>query len=434
MIGRRFALVAGGGTGGHLVPALTVAKALAAARGDDAVEIVGSRRGLEDDLLTGSGLRVTRLPGRGFSRSLGPRQMVTNLVAAAALVVAAAMALALVGRRRPAVVVAMGGYGCVPVALAAVVLGVPVVLVNLDAVPGAASRLVGRFARAAAVGFDGTGLRRAVVTGAPVRPEIAAAAHPDEAARSRAREALGLPVDRFVVGAVGGSLGAGTINRAVVALAAMWVGRRDVALYHVVGRRHAEALATAGPATPAGGLVYRQVPYEDEMALFYQAADVVLARAGAVTVAELAVVGVPGVLVPLPGAPGDHQTANASVLARAGGAVIVADPECTGARLAAELEALRTPPDRLAAMAEAAAAVGHPDAVAAVVAVIETHARAGPRPPKPKGRPGAARHGPAGVGTPPSSGGAVSCPEPSPRPSTSPLRGGSIWWGWAGRG
>jgi UDP-N-acetylglucosamine--N-acetylmuramyl-(pentapeptide) pyrophosphoryl-undecaprenol N-acetylglucosamine transferase len=408
VIGRRFALVAGGGTGGHLVPALTVARALAAARGDDAVEIVGSRRGLEDDLLTGSGLPVTRLPGRGFSRSFGPRQMVTNLGAAAALVVAGVMAVGLVGRRRPAVVVAMGGYGCVPVALAALVLGVPVVLVNLDAVPGAASRLVGRFARAAAVGFDGSTLRRAVVTGAPVRPEIVAAAHPDEAARARAREALGLPVDRFVVGAVGGSLGAGTINRAVVALAALWVGRRDVALYHVVGRRHAEARATDPPETPAGGLFYRQVPYEDRMALFYQAADVVLSRAGAVTVAELAVVGVPGVLVPLPGAPGDHQTANASVLARAGGAVILADPECTGARLAEELEALRTPPERLGAMSEAAASLGHPDAVAAVVAVIETHARAGPRPLGSAGGPGGARHGPSGPDTAPSAGRAVS--------------------------
>jgi UDP-N-acetylglucosamine--N-acetylmuramyl-(pentapeptide) pyrophosphoryl-undecaprenol N-acetylglucosamine transferase len=383
VINRRFALVAGGGTGGHLLPAVTVARALAAARGAGAVEIVGSRRGLEGDLLTGSGLAVTTLPGRGFSRSWRPGRVVANVGAVAALVWAGALALALVARRRPAVVVAMGGYGCVPVAVAAAVLGVPVVLVNLDAVPGAASRLVGRFARAAAVAFPGTPLRHAVVTGAPVRPEIVAAAHPDAAARSWAREALDLPPDRFVVGAVGGSLGAKTINEAALALAALWVERGDVAMYHVVGRRDADWAARAAPdgaAAGPGGLVYRQVPYQDRMDLFYQAVDVVVSRAGAATVAELTVVGVPALLVPLPGAPSDHQTANAGRLAAAGGAVVVPDQECRGERLAAEIDALRSAPGRLAEMAGAAATLGRADAVAAIVAVVEAHARAGPRP------------------------------------------------------
>jgi UDP-N-acetylglucosamine:LPS N-acetylglucosamine transferase len=376
---RRFALVAGGGTGGHLVPAVTVARSLAAARGEGTVEIVGSRRGLENDLLTGTGLPVTKLPGRGFARSFGPRAVLANLGAAVALLVAGVMALALVGRRRPAVVVAMGGYGCVPVALAGLVLGVPVVLVNLDAVPGAASRLVGRFARATAVAFAGTELPRAVVTGAPVRPEIVAAAQ-GEPDRSTARATLGLPGDRFVVGVVGGSLGARTINEATVALARLWAGRSDVAIYHVVGRRDAATMAEPAPGGDGSGeLVYRQVPYENAMVSFYRAADVVVSRAGASTVAELTVLGVPSILVPLPGAPGDHQTVNAGRVAAVGGAVVLADGDCSGARLAEELEALRSPPDRLAAMGQAAASVGRPDAVAAVVAVVEAHARAGPR-------------------------------------------------------
>jgi undecaprenyldiphospho-muramoylpentapeptide beta-N-acetylglucosaminyltransferase len=393
VIRRRFALVAGGGTGGHLLPAVTVARALVEARGAGSVEIVGSRRGLEGDLLSGSGLPVTRLPGRGFSRSLGVRPTLANAGALLALGYAWFLALALLRRRRPAVVVAMGGYACVPVALAAAVFGVPVVLVNIDAVPGAASRLVGRFARAAAVAFEGTELPRAVVTGAPVRAEIVAGAHPDAAARSGARERLGLPTDRFVVGAVGGSLGAKTVNDAVLCLAGLWAHRRDTAIYHVAGRRDAEAVADAAPPETAGGIVYRQVPYEDEMAAFYQAADVVVARAGAATVAELAVIGVPSVLVPLPGAPGDHQTANAMLLGRVGGAVVLPDPECTGTRLAEEIEGLRQPPQRLAEMAEAARSVGRPDAVAAVVAVVESHARAGPR--RPGGETPRARHGAA---------------------------------------
>ncbi|MGH9017929.1 MAG: UDP-N-acetylglucosamine--N-acetylmuramyl-(pentapeptide) pyrophosphoryl-undecaprenol N-acetylglucosamine transferase, partial [Acidimicrobiales bacterium] len=356
---RRYALVAGGGTGGHLVPALTVARALVGASGGQAVEIVGSRRGLEGDLLEGIGLPVTGLPGRGFTRSFGPRSVVDNVGAAAALVVAGVMALFVVARRRPSVVVAMGGYACVPVALAAAACGIPVVLVNLDAVPGAASRLVGRFARAAAVAFPGTPLARSVVTGAPVRPEIVAAARPLAADRVRARHRLELPPDRFTVGIVGGSLGARTINEAAMALAGLWSGRGDVALYHVVGRRDAAWVRDrTGDLEADGGLVYRQVPFEDHMAVFYQAADVVVSRAGAATVAELTVIGVPSVLVPLPGAPGDHQTRNAGALAAAGGAVTVADAECTGARLAAELDALRMPAGRLGAMAEAAAGLG----------------------------------------------------------------------------
>jgi len=390
--GRRYALVAGGGTGGHLLPAVAVAEALAAVQGAGAVEVVGSRRGLEGDLLTGTGLPVTRLPGRGFSRAVSARSAAANLGALGGLVWAFVLALGLVARRRPAVVVAMGGYGCVPVALAALVLAVPVVLVNLDAVPGAASRLVGRFARAAAVAFPGTPLRRAVVTGAPVRPEIVAAAGGDAAARTEARRLLGLPADRFVVGVVGGSLGSKTLNTATLDLAGLWVRRADVAVYHVVGRRDATWIG-GGPEAEAGGLVYRQVPYEDRMALLYQAADVMVSRAGASTVSELAVVGAPAVLVPLPGAPGDHQTANARVLEAAGGAVMVPDAECTGARLAEELDAVRSRPGCLEAMRAGAASVGRPDAVAAVVEVVESQARAGPRPGRSPDAGTRARHG-----------------------------------------
>jgi UDP-N-acetylglucosamine:LPS N-acetylglucosamine transferase len=374
---------------------VAVAEALAAAQGAGAVEVVGSRRGLEGDLLTGTGLPVTTLPGRGFSRRVSARSAAANVGAAGALVWAFVLALALVARRRPAVVVAMGGYGCVPVALAALVLAVPVVLVNLDAVPGAASRLVARFARASAVAFPGTPLRRAVVTGGPVRPDIVAAAHPDEEARADARRILGLPADRFVVGMVGGSLGSRTINTAALDLARLWARRADVAIHHVVGRRDMTWIGE-GPAAEAGGLVYRQVPYEDRIGLLYQAVDVMVSRAGASTVSELAVVGVPAVLVPLPGAPGDHQTANAGVLADAGGAVIVPDADCTGARLAQELDALRSPPERVERMRAGAASVGRPDAVGAVVEVVESHARAGPRPGRSPDAGTRARHGTGG--------------------------------------
>jgi UDP-N-acetylglucosamine:LPS N-acetylglucosamine transferase len=356
-----------------------VARALAQGQGPESVELVGARRGLDAQLLAGEGVPVTLLPGRGIARRLDARSVLANAGAVAGLVAAFVAALVVVLRRRPSVVVAMGGYACVPTALAAAVVGTPVVLVNVDAVPGAANRVVGRFARAAAVAFEGTALPRAVVTGAPVRGVIVDSAHPDAAARAEARDALGLPTDRLVVATVGGSLGSKRLNEAVIELAGLWARRRDVAIYQVVGWRDwswASAAARPAPGADHDGLYYAQVPYEERMALFYQAADIVVSRAGANAVAELAVVGVPSILVPLPGAPGDHQRANAEVLERVDAAVIVADGECDGPRLAGVIDALASEPGRLHAMRAAAGALGRPDAVSAVVAVARAHARA----------------------------------------------------------
>jgi len=371
---RRFALVAGGGTGGHVVPALAVARELAAKHGPLAVELVGSRRGLDSQLVEGTGLPVTLLPGRGFSRRATPLGAAQNLSAVAQLLLAALMALVLVVRRRPRVVVAMGGYACVPASFAAAALRVPVVLVNVDAVPGAANRLVGRFSKAAAVAFDGTPLPRAVVTGVPVREEVLAAARPCDSARRKARESLGIPLDRLVVGVVGGSLGARRINEAAIGLAGLWRARTDLALYHVVGRRDFEWAREHLPESPAG-LWYGQVDYEDKMELFYESADVVVCRAGANTVAELTVVGVPAVVVPLPRSPGDHQAENAAVLQRAGAAVVLDDASCTPEGLRAQLERLLADGALLVRMRGAAAELGRPDALTSVVAVVEAEAR-----------------------------------------------------------
>ena len=392
MTGRRFAVVAGGGTAGHVLPALAVARALAG-RGHDrsTIEMVGSRRGQEATLLAGEGFPVTVLPGRGLVRKIGWSELVANLGALAGLGWAVVRATSAMARWRPAVVVSVGGYASFPAGVAAVLLRVPLVLVNTDAVPGLVHRLLARFAAASAVAFPGTPLPRAVVTGTPVRDEVAALDR-SPAGRDRARTALGLPGSRRTVAAFGGSLGARSINRAVSGLAAAWTTRADTTIYHVTGRRDwaelsgrtevdsgpaADGPIAAGPVDdgpvdngPAAGLCLRLVPYEDRMPLLYAAADVVVCRAGAMTVAELAVAGVPAVLVPLPGAPGDHQTANARALVDAGAAVLVADRDCDAERLDAELSRLLADPERLAAMAGSARELGRPDAAERVADVV----------------------------------------------------------------
>jgi UDP-N-acetylglucosamine--N-acetylmuramyl-(pentapeptide) pyrophosphoryl-undecaprenol N-acetylglucosamine transferase len=146
-------------------------------------------------------------------------------------------------------------------------------------------------------------------------------------------------------------------------------------VYHVVGERDWELVTGAlRDAPPRAGLDYRPIRYEDRMPLLLAAADVFVCRAGATTVSELTAVGVPAVLVPLPTAPGDHQTANARVLANAGAAVLVADGQLDGARLGAEVDALLADPERLAGMGKAAAALGRRDAAERVAALVEEHA------------------------------------------------------------
>jgi UDP-N-acetylglucosamine:LPS N-acetylglucosamine transferase len=397
-------VIAGGGTAGHVLPGLAVARALVAAgHPRDSVHWVGSRIGIEARLVPEAGFGVTLLPGRGIERRLS----MASAAAAVGLARAAVTAVGVVARRGPAVVVALGGYASVPCAAAAVLLRVPLVVCEQNAVPGAANRLLARFARAAAVSFPGTDLPRARVTGNPVRPEVLAVDRRRD--RGEARRALGLPAGRRVVAVFGGSLGARRINLAVVGALDRWGDRADLAVRHVVGRRdwelvgeataafghaagaasghaagaasgHAAGAASGpagGPDLPAGALVYAPVEYEDRMDLVLAAADVAVCRAGATTVAELAVVGLPAVLVPLPGAPGDHQTANARHLADAGAAVVVPDGELDGARLAAEVDALLADPSRLEAMAAAAGSVARPRAAEDVAALVEEHARRG---------------------------------------------------------
>lgn len=358
-------VIAGGGTAGHLLPGLAVAEALVergVGRGD--VWFFGAARGVEARLVPDAGFEVELLPGRGVQRRL----TAANVAAVWGLARAMVRAVVLLRRHRPRVVLCLGGYASVAAALAAVVWRVPLVVSEQNARAGAVNRLAGRFARASAVPFPGTDLPRSVVCGNPVRPEIRRVA----AARDRdgARAAIGVEPGRRVIVAFAGSLGARTINEAVVGLVEQWADRGDLHVHHVVGARDWETLPRPAPSR----LSYREVRYEERMDLVLAAADVAVCRAGGTTVAELAAVGVPALLVPLPVAPRDHQTANARPLVDAGAAVLVPDAECTPERLATELGALLDG-DRLAAMASAARALGRPDAAAQVAELVLRHAR-----------------------------------------------------------
>lgn len=365
-----YAVVTGGGTAGHVLPALAIADALVR-RGQarTAVHYVGSERGIEARLVPPTGYPMTLLPGRGIQRRL----TMDNVGAVWGLLVALARAVRLVRRLRPAVVIAVGGYASVAVALAAVMWRVPVVVAEQNAVPGAANRLIARFAKASAVSFEGTPLPRAVVTGNPIRPEIAAI----DPARDRAaaRALLGVDEGRRLLLVVGGSLGALRLNRAVLDALPTWTHRDDLVVHHVIGARDWDELHSAIPGD-LGRLVYRPVRYEDDMPTVLAAADLAVCRAGSSTCFELAAVGLPAILVPSPFVTADQQTQNARPLVAAGGAVLVPDAELDAARLADEVDRVLGDDVRRASMSAAARAWARPHAADDIAALAVEHARA----------------------------------------------------------
>jgi undecaprenyldiphospho-muramoylpentapeptide beta-N-acetylglucosaminyltransferase len=350
-------MVTGGGTGGHVYPGLALAEALVA-RGHDRSSIhwVGSARGLEATAVPAAGFSVDLLPGRGLQRRLTAE----NVSVAGQTLAAVARATLLVRRRRPKVVVGVGGYASLPCILAARALRIPVVVHEQNAAPGLANRIAVRLGSRAAVSLPGTPLAGAVVTGNPVRAAVAGVVRNPASAPS-------------LVVIFGGSLGARRLNQAALGLYDLWRSRDDVAVHHVSGAAgHDETVAALDALRrPDDRLPYRLVRYEDDMPRLYATATLMVCRAGATTVAELAVAGVPSVLVPLPGAPGDHQTHNALALVEAGAGVLVPDADCDGARLAAELAPLLADPARLQAMGKAAAGVGRPDAADRLADLVE---------------------------------------------------------------
>jgi UDP-N-acetylglucosamine--N-acetylmuramyl-(pentapeptide) pyrophosphoryl-undecaprenol N-acetylglucosamine transferase len=360
-----FALLAGGGTGGHVYPALSLAEELVG-RGHPpaSIRFVGGRRGPEGRIVPEAGFAIDLLPGRGWQR----RFTLANVGVALETIAAFVRAVGLVRRYRPRVVVGFGGYASLPCLVAAWLWRVPRVVHEQDSVIGLANRIGMRLGARVAASLPGVDAPDVVLTGNPIRPVF----------RDFERRVQDPPL----VAAFGGALGARSINHATLGLYDRWRHRRDVAVHHVSGprneddcRRQLQAMHRAGDS-----LAYELVGYEPRMPDVYTRAALAVCRAGAGTVAELTAAGLPAVLVPLPGAPSDHQARNAATLAAAGAAVVVGDTECDAAHLDRVVNDLLASPARLAEMSEAARALARPDAAARLADLVEQHARPEVRP------------------------------------------------------
>jgi UDP-N-acetylglucosamine--N-acetylmuramyl-(pentapeptide) pyrophosphoryl-undecaprenol N-acetylglucosamine transferase len=355
-------LIAGGGTAGHVFPALAVARALRE-RGHT-VRFAGTAQGPEARLVPADGFDFVEVEASPFVRKASLR-----------VAVAPAVTVRSVGRCRPLVegadvVLGMGGYVSLPVAIAALRGRRPLVLHEQNAVPGLANRSLARAARAVAVSFAEAvrGLARSartVVTGNPVREEVLAVRTDRERLAKEAVEELDLDPDRRTVLVFGGSQGALHLDHAFVD-AIPRIGLEDVQYVLLAGDAHAAAIQGAVGDAPR----VRVLAFLARMELAYAVADLAITRAGATTIAEVAACGVPAVLVPYPYATGRHQEANARALRRAGGATVLLDDELDGSVLAERIEALLGDPSALAAMASRALTWSRPDAANAVADLV----------------------------------------------------------------
>jgi UDP-N-acetylglucosamine--N-acetylmuramyl-(pentapeptide) pyrophosphoryl-undecaprenol N-acetylglucosamine transferase len=365
-----WAVIAGGGTSGHVHPALAIAGELVRrGRSKDEIHFIGSRRGLEAELVPEHGYGLTALPGRGIQRSIS-RENVKSIVALGS---AAILAWRTLRRLRPAVVVSVGGYASLPALQAAALLRIPIIVTEQNTVPGAANRFGSRWAKACAVAFATTELPKAVHTGNPLLGGILDVDRSDPLAVAQAKERLGVDPERRLVAAFGGSLGARRINQAVVDATMALADRDDLTVRHIIGDRDWDLF---GSHSVDGPLQYQAVRYERAMNDVYAAADFVVCRSGATSVCEIAETGTPAVFVPLPSAPGDHQTKNAQALTVNGGGLLVKDDELDGSKVVDLVNDLLADPHRLADMSMRAGEQARPNAAADIANLIETHARA----------------------------------------------------------
>lgn len=350
-------LIMAAGTGGHIYPALTVAKLLQANNID--VQWLGTPSGMENDVLADTGIRLHRLPVNGL-RGKG----LLALVAAPFMLLRSFwQAMSLIRQLRPCCVLGMGGYVAGPGGLAAWISGRPLVIHEQNAVAGTTNRLLAPIATRVLESFPDTFAksRRAVCTGNPVRAEIVAMRSGD---RSYDGER---PLQLLVLG---GSLGAAAVNALVVDALA---GLKDDLVVHVLHQSGKLKLDDTRSAYAAAGLSgdgqYRIVPFIDDMPAAYQWADLVVCRAGAGTLAELAVAGLPSILVPYPYAIDDHQSVNAGHLVSAGAAQMYSQQALTAEKLSSVLLRLAAAPDQLRAMALAARGLAMPDAGSRLMSV-----------------------------------------------------------------
>ena len=351
-------IICGGGTAGHVYPGLALAEALRAVDGVEVV-FVGSERGLEGQVVPQAGYQLETLPIRGLPRRIN----IESLSFAAGLSLSLAKSARLIKKHGPAAVVGMGGFASFPMVIVAARLGLPTLIHEQNAVPGLANRWLSRRVDLVALSFNDhlemvKGAKIVKVVGNPVRPAVLKARRPS------ALKALGLERGLITVLVFGGSRGAQKMNQAVIGAYDSYRHVHNLQIVHIPGKIEYQAIKDrlAAVRQRHDKVKYHLFPYVEEMGLAYAAADLVVARAGASTLAEITAKGLPSILVPYPYATDNHQVANAKWLETAGAARVIPDENFDDRLFWQAVSSFVYNPQALQAMALRAKKLGRPKA------------------------------------------------------------------------
>ncbi len=358
-------MIAGGGTGGHVYPGISVANEFRDQNMDHRILFVGTERGMEASLIPKAGYELKTIVVSGFQRRISLGIIKSALDAVRGFFQAGT----LIRRFQPDIVIGTGGYVCGPVVTVARLRKIPTMILEQNVIPGATNRILGRFVQGVAVTYEASkkyfpAKQDVRVTGNPIRREIMAADP------IQGRKSLEIGMDKKVIMSFGGSIGAQTINQAMVDLAEHYISRSDIHILIITGNNKldetVQALREKGiPHNDAGNVTVKPYLYNIQDA--YAAADIIVGRAGGISLSELTALGKAAIVVPYPHATNQHQLHNAEVLGTAGAAVVIDDQSLDGARLVDEVNKLLLQPQKLIDMARNSKLLGRPNAAADIV-------------------------------------------------------------------
>lgn len=350
-------ILSGGGTGGHIYPALTIADTITKLYPEAEIRFVGTTHGLEKELVPRAGYPIDFIDVQGFKRSLGA----DTFRSVGKLFTGLRDAKKLLDTYRPHLVIGTGGYVCGPIVFLAALQGIPTCVQEQNALPGVTNKILSHFVKKIFLGYKEadkyfTGKARRVFTGNPIREEIVSHT------RWEALRFFNLDVNKKTVLIAGGSLGAASINKAAFQLEKNLSGRDDVQILHATGNKNYDAYEQQ--IAECGGFKdnIHVSPYLYDMPMALAAADLAVFRAGAIGLAELTAKGIPSILVPFPYATANHQEFNARALEAEGAAQVILDRELTGDKLQEKVERLLLHDEELRRMKQAATRAGRPEA------------------------------------------------------------------------
>jgi UDP-N-acetylglucosamine--N-acetylmuramyl-(pentapeptide) pyrophosphoryl-undecaprenol N-acetylglucosamine transferase len=358
-------MMSGGGTGGHIYPAITIARAIKESIKSCEIVFVGTKDGLEADIIPKEGFEIQFIDVRGFERRLSVKNVQTIIKTVGSIW----NSRKIIQNFKPDIVIGTGGYVCGPVLLSASLMGIPTMIQEQNVIPGITNKILSRFVDKIALGYEEAGKyfanqNKLFTSGNPIRQEVMSVN------REEGITALGLDPAKRTILVSGGSRGARSINRAILEVHQHFAGSKEIQLLHVTGQSEYNGivgnLEQCGiDSTTAGNIIIK--PYLYNMPEALAAADLAIFRAGALGLAELTAKGIPSILIPYPYAAENHQEFNARVMERQGAAIVIRDTELNGNGLLKAIQELVSNPQKINAMAVASKKIGRPDAAECIV-------------------------------------------------------------------